>query len=66
MGPFRRDMVNISLREQFIHKYLQYSTAKLETCAPIKLCALIEFKVYGLEFKVCKGQPFLNWLYSKF
>ncbi len=33
-------MVNISLREQFIHKYLQYSTAKLENCAPIKLCAL--------------------------
>ena len=42
MGPFLRDMVNISLREQFIHKYLQYSTAELETCAPIKLCALIQ------------------------
>ena len=43
-GPFLRDMVNISLREHFIHN-IQYSITKLETCAPIKLCALIEFKV---------------------
>ena len=34
-GPFLRDMVNISLREQFIHKQLQYSITELETCAPI-------------------------------
>jgi hypothetical protein len=33
---FLDHMVNISLREQFIHKWLQYSTTKLETCAPIK------------------------------
>ncbi len=26
--------------------------------------ARLEFKVYGLELKVCKGQPFLNWLYK--
>ena len=26
--------------------------------------ARLEFKVYGLELKVCKGQPFLNWLYT--
>jgi hypothetical protein len=44
-GPFLRDMVNISLREQFIHKLLQYSTTKLESRAPIKIC---ELKVYGL------------------
>ena len=25
--------------------------------------ARLEFKVEGLEFEVCKGQPFLNWLY---
>ena len=37
---------------------------KLETCAPIELCAFRVIKVYGLEFKVCKGQPFLNLLYE--
>jgi hypothetical protein len=26
--------------------------------------ARLEFKVYDLEFKVCKGQSFLNWLYT--
>ena len=64
MGPFLRDVVNISLREKFIHKSLQYLTTKLETCAPIKLCAL---RVLGLKFrvycKVSKGQSFLNRLY---
>jgi hypothetical protein len=43
-ATFLRDMVNISLRGQLIHKQLQYSTTKLETCAPSKLCRL-EFKV---------------------
>jgi hypothetical protein len=43
-GPFLRDMVSISLREQFIHKWLQYSTTKLESCAPINF-ARLEFKV---------------------
>ena len=31
----------------------------------LPLCfARLEFKVKGLEFKVCKGQPFLNQLYK--
>ena len=39
-SPFLRDMVNISLRKHFTHKQLQYTTTKLEICAPIMLCAL--------------------------
>jgi hypothetical protein len=40
-GPLLGDMLNISLQEQFIQKYIaaifNYTS---ETCAPIKLCAL--------------------------
>ena len=57
MASFLRDMVKISLQEQSIHKYLQYSTTKLETCAPITLCAL---RVHRLQGQL----PFLNSLYK--
>ena len=39
-GSFLRDMVNISLLDPSVDKYLHYSTTKLETCASIALCAL--------------------------
>jgi hypothetical protein len=45
-GPISRDMVNISWREQFIQKLLQYSTTVLS----LKLVLPLNFA--SLEFKV--------------
>ena len=53
-GPFLGDMVNISLRE---HSQIQLIGLKL--VLPLSF-ARLEFKVYGLEFKVCQGQYFFK------
>jgi hypothetical protein len=58
MGPifiYHGDMVyeNISLREQFIHNY----SCNIQLLS-LKLVLPLSFA--RLEFKVCKGQPFLN------
>jgi hypothetical protein len=55
-------MVNISLREQFTNSY-NIQLLSLKLVLPLSF-ARFELKVEGLEFKFCKGQPFLNWLFS--
>jgi hypothetical protein len=55
MGPIFRDMVNISLREQFIHNSCNIQLLSLKLVLPLSFARL--------GFRVCEGQPFLNWLY---